>query len=509
MSIVAFGFFCFVAAALLAYYCFPLRLRWYVPLAASVAFYIIGCGWALFLGMCAMAAAAYFGARFVEWDDSGWRHWIPIGTVILLAGVLIAFKENQFFVDNGNYLLGLTNRQFRLTLPAWAAPIGISYWTLMLLGYVLDVKWGKYPAEKNPLKVLLFTCYFPQMTLGPFTRFDDMRGKLFVGHRFDYEGFCYGLQRVGWGLFKKLVLAERLALIVQTVYGANSDGGGYQGLIILFGAACYVFQLYADFAGAIDIVNGVSQAFGIILPENFQRPFFSQSLSEIWRRWHMTLGFWVRDYIMYPIQRVLTVRYGKPMRRRFGKKTGKDVILYISMLATWFTVGFWHGGGWKYIFASGLFFFVMIVGGMLLQPAFDRLKDALNVDTESFSWRLWLRLRSFLLFTLSVSFGRAADLLSGFRYWSKLFHWNPWVLFDGTMFKLGLDGKDFWVLAIGMAVVLTVSVSQSRRGSTRVWLSKQNIAFRWAMLLGLCFTVLILGMYGEGYNPADFIYGGF
>jgi D-alanyl-lipoteichoic acid acyltransferase DltB (MBOAT superfamily) len=509
VSIVAFGFFCFAALTLLLYYCCPVRLRWYVPLAASVAFYIIGGGWVLFLGMCAMATTAYFGALFAERDGGGWRGWAPIAAIVLLAGALIAFKENQFFVDNGNWLLGFTNRKFRMTLPSWVAPIGISYWTLMLLGYVLDVKWGKYSAETDPLKVLLFTCYFPQMTLGPFTRFDDMRDKLFVGHRFDYDGFCQGLQRVGWGLFKKLVLAERLALIVSTVYGSKSDGGGYQGLVIVFGAICYVLQLYTDFSGAIDIVNGISQMFGITLPENFQQPFFSLSLSEIWRRWHMTLGFWMRDYIMYPVQRTLTVRYAKAARRRFGKKRGKNILLYISMLATWFTVGFWHGGSWKYICASGLFFFIMIVAGMLLQPFFDLLKDTLNVDTDSFSWRLWSRARSFLLFALSVSFGRAADLASGFTFWRKAFHWNPWVLFDGTMFKLGLDGKDFWVLMIGMIVLLLVSCSQVRRGSTRVWLTKQNIAFRWAMLMGLCFTVLILGMYGEGYNPADFIYGGF
>jgi D-alanyl-lipoteichoic acid acyltransferase DltB (MBOAT superfamily) len=510
MSIVAFGFFCFTAVTVLLYYCLPLRLRWYVPLVASVASFVIGCGWALSLGMCAMAMTAYVGACCVERSNTNKRlRFVPVIAVASLAGVLIILKDNQFFVETGNWLLGFSNRKFRISAPNWVAPLGISYWTLMLIGYLLDVIWGKYPAERNPLKVLLFTCYFPQMTLGPITRFNEMQGRLFEGHRFDYVSFCFGLQRVGWGLFKKLVLSERLALLANTIFGPNSDGGSYSGLLIVFGGISYILQLYTDFSGAIDIVNGISQLFGIILPENFRQPFLSLSLSEIWRRWHLTLGLWVRDYVMYPVQRSLTMRWGRVARRRFGKRRGKDLMLYIAMLATWFTTGFWHGGNWKYICATGLFFFAMIVGGMLLKPLFDDLKNLFRINARSWSWRFWQRTRSFMLFTISVSMARASSLANGFVYWGKAFKWNPWVLFDQSLFKIGLDGKDSWVLAVGLVILLVVSISQSRRGSTRVWLTRQNIVFRWAMLMGLCFAVLILGMYGEGYNPSDFIYGGF
>jgi D-alanyl-lipoteichoic acid acyltransferase DltB (MBOAT superfamily) len=505
MSIVSFGFFCFTALALLLYYCLPLKLRWYVPLAVSAAFYILSCGWVLFLVMCTMSAVAYFGARFAERDGGRAIHVVPIAAVIMLAAVLLLFKENQFFVDGGNWLLKLTNTGFRIQMPEWVAPIGISYWTLMLVGYVLDVKWGKYKAETNPIKVLLYTCYFPQLTLGPITRYSDMRDHLFVGHRFDYESFCYGLQRVGWGLFRKLVLAERLSLLVSTIYGATADGSDYKGIIIVFGAACYILQVLMDFSGAIDIVNGVSQMFGVMLPENFQQPFLAQSLSELWRRWHMTLSFWVRDYVMYPVQRMLTIRWGKTLQRRFGKKNGRNIVLYTSMFATWFIVGLWHNGDWKYICGSGLFFFMLIVGGLVLQPFFNRLISGFHIRTDTWGWRVWSQARTFWLFTLSVSFGRAHDLKSGFVFWSRAFEWNPWVLFD----QLGLDDKDFWVLAVGLLIALAISCSQSRRGSTRAWLRKQSIVFRWAVLLSLCVSVLILGMYGEGYNPADFIYGGF
>lgn len=435
-----------------------------------------------------------------------------VGAIVALAIILITYKENSFFT--GNYYI-LAHHILRLDIkyinpPRWAAPLGISYFTLSLIGYLCDVMWEKTKAEKNPLKVLLFTCYFPQMTLGPFSRWDEMsNNNLFDGHKFDYQNFCFGLQRFFWGLFKKLVLAERLAIIVKTIYNGGLQGTWTPtGTYILVGVVAYVFQLYTDFSGAIDMVLGISQMFGVELPENFRQPFFSRSLSEIWRRWHMTLGFWLKDYVMYPLQKTLTTKFGKMAKVKFGKKIGKDIILYVSMLVTWFCVGFWHGGSWKYICSSGLFFFVMIVGGEILKPLFDKMAKFFQINTEVWSWHLFQSVRSFCLFGLSVSFGRASSLTDGFKFWGHVFEYNPWVLVDGSLYRLGLDPKDFWVLVFGMLIVLAVSVSQLR-GSVRERLAKQNLVFRWGMYLGLFVAVLLFGKYGEGFNPADFIYGGF
>ena len=248
--------------------------------------------------------------------------------------------------------------------------------------------------------------------------------------------------------------------------------------------------------------------FGVKLPENFRTPFCSVSLSEFWRRWHMTLGLWLKDYVMYPTQKALASRFGQRAKKLFGKKWGKDSILYLSMLATWFCIGFWHGGSWKYICSSGLFFFVMIVGGLILEPAFKRLTEALRVDTEAWSWLLFQRLRTAALFTLSVSFGRASSLSGGFKFWRRAFAYNPWVFFDGSLYKLGLDRLDFWALIFGLFLLFVVSSFQGK-GSVREKIEQQNLVFRWALWLGLFAAVLLFGMYGEGYNPSDFIYGGF
>lgn len=507
MSLIAFEFFCFTLLTLIVYYCLPRKYRWQFLLTASIIYYVTACGPVLTAIMCAASLAAWSCAFFMK--RARRKGFVLAAFVLSLAVLLMAYKENAFFVNMLNTGAAILGKRRRLPLPYWVAPLGISYWSLMLFSYVADVFWGKCEAESNPLKVLLYTCFFPQMTLGPISRYSDMRSEFFAPRPFDIDNLSMGFQRVFWGLFKKLVLAERLALIVANIYGEAGNGGNYQGFLIALGAIAYVLQVFMDFSGAIDIVLGVARMLGIKLPENFDHPFTAQSLSEIWQRWHMTLGFWVRDYVMYPAQKTIIAKLAKPIRKKFGKQASKKIPLYLSMLVTWFTVGFWHGGAWKFIFGSGLFFFVMIVGGLLLEPVFEFLKRLLQVNAETWSWRFFGRVRSFLLFTLSVSFGRAASLRAGFAFWRRAFHWNPWVFFDGTLFKIGLDGKDFWVMVIGMCVVAFVSRFEMAHGSAREWLKKQNIVFKWAVLFGLIFATLIFGMYGEGYNPADFIYGGF
>jgi D-alanyl-lipoteichoic acid acyltransferase DltB (MBOAT superfamily) len=309
------------------------------------------------------------------------------------------------------------------------------------------------------------------------------------------------------------VLAERLAIIVSVIYGGGTEEQmgtvTYAGAYIIIGAFAYVFQLYTDFSGCMDMVIGVAQMFGIKLPENFHTPFYATSLSEFWRRWHITLGAWLKDYVLYPtLKSAWLNKIRKAIKAKFGKKAAKEIPTYIGMFITWFGIGFWHGGSWKYICASGLFFFVMIVGGLILAPVFKRLTAFLRIDTGAWSWTLFARLRTACLFTLSVSFGRASSLTTGFKMWRRAFEWNPWIWVDGSLYNLGLDRLDFWVMVFGMAALFVVSKFQ-QSGSIREKVAGQNIVFRWTVYLGLFVAVLLFGMYGQGYNPADFIYGGF
>lgn len=501
MSIVSFSFFVFLGAAVLLYYLCPRRFRWGVLLGASGVFCILGASWQLYL--------LFFGQTLLAWAGGLWlrkmaqskaRSRVCALLIFAQLAVLFILKDSSFFTNNANALLGLFGNPFRFPALELAAPIGVSYYTLMLVSYLCDVQWEKVEPQRNPLKLVLFAGFFPQMVSGPFTRYGEIGETLYEGHRFSYGEVTFGLQRLVWGLFKKLVLSARLGAVVDTVYGGEAFP--HAGVAVLMGAFGYVLQLYTDFSGCMDIVLGAAQLFGIHLPENFRTPFYSTSLSEFWRRWHITLGAWLKDYVMYPFQRALTTRFGRAAREKLGKKRGKDLLLYAAMLATWFSIGLWHGGSWKYIFSSGLFFFAMIVGGILLQPLFDRLKNLLHIREDARGWIWFSRIRTAALFTFSVSMGRASSLRAGVGMWLRLFDLSGGI---PPLTSLGLDKWDLMVAAGGLVLLLLVGMLQ-QKGSLRETIARQPLPLRWAVWIGLILCVLVLGWYGPGYDAQAFIY---
>jgi len=515
MSIVTLEFFIFVAAAVLVYWICPAKARWTVLLIISAAFVIIGTNYnlALYGVFVAMTLAVWVAALAIKRTGSERGKSIITGvTVAAIAVILILYKDLSFFVNNGNLLGKLVGLNFGFTLPAWAAPLGISYFSLILIAYLLDVRWETISEpQANPFKMLAFAGYFPHLTSGPFTRYNDIKGALFGENKFDYENFCFGLQRFLWGLFKKLVIADHLAPLVANLYSVDSPGI----LSVVVGAFLYVLQLYTDFSGCMDIVIGTSQLFGIPLAENFKTPFYSVSLSEWWRRWHITLGAWLKDYVLYPAMKSDWMnKIRKFSKTKFGKKASNKIVTYTGMLITWFCVGFWHGGSWKYICSSGLFFFVMIVGGLLLEPFFAKLTKLFRIKTDCWSWVMFQRIRTFLLFSFSVSFGRAGSLTAGLERYSHALR-NLGIAEELRNFKNWIylsKRENILLLALLFTAVLTlflVSLLQHHRGEIRPLLAKQNLIFRWAVLILLLFSVLIFGAYGSEFEMGAFIYQGF
>lgn len=491
MSIVSFRFFLFVAVMVAVYYLAPRSGRWVTLLLGSAVFIIMGSSWRLYMVFLSQVMLAYTGALLLH-EYRQYGKWI---CGIVIAGeiaCLTMLKESSFFITTARYALTILGRPYEIPYLELAAPMAISYYTLMLISYVLDVHWEKIPLEKNPLKLVLYAGFFPQMVAGPVSRYAETAVQLYEGHRFDYKQFCFGIQRVLWGLFKKLVLAERLGIIVKTIYGGGLQGTWTPvGSYVLIGAAAYTFQLYNDFSGGIDIALGVAQMLGIVLPENFNTPFYSTSMSEIWRRWHITLGLWLRDYIYIPLG---------------GSRVSRGRLI-LNLFVVWSVTGFWHGGSYKWLF-WGLMTFAVIAGGKILQPVFNKIKTLLRINTEAASWTLFGRLRTVFLFMVLFSVQPAAGLLNALRMWKNAFVFNPWVFVDGSLYQLGLDRIDFWIMIFGLLLLFVVSKYQ-QKGSVRETIAKQNLVFRWMLWIGLLMAVLLFGMYGEGYNPADFIYGGF
>lgn len=433
--------------------------------------------------------------------------WILIGAILIDAGMLICLKDINFFFNTARTLGNFFGFSINTGHISFLAPLGISYYTLSLIGYLLDVFWGTQTVQKNPGKFLLFAGYYPLLTSGPIVRYHEAGEQLCLGHKFQYTNLCFGLQRILWGLFKKLVISERLAVIVNTIY---KDYNQYHGVYLWIAMVGFVFQLYTDFSGCIDIVLGVSELFGIHLPENFDLPFASKTLSEFWRRWHITLGAWLRDYILYPILKTeLLQKLGARAKKRLGKKLGKKLPVWLGLFVSWFLIGFWHGGAWNFIIGVGLFFWTVIVLGELFQPLFQRVIQILKINTDCFSWKLFQSLRTFFIFMIGLSFFRS---YGGFQEGLRIFRMaftdiQLRVLFDGSLLKLGLDSEN-WKVLIGSLLVLACcgSMRLGLNKSLRKWLEEQNLIFRWLLLLILILSVVLFGIYGPGVSTAEFIY---
>lgn len=492
MSTVSFAFLLFFCVTLSVYYVFPAQYRWTVLLAGSIFYFWKSSGsWLLlvFLGICLMNCLAGIGmGKLMRAEKMRKVRAVYTAAVVVDVAVLILYKDSDFFHAH------------------LAAPIGISYFTLILIGYLTDVYWGKFHAERNFLKFTLFTGYFPQLSSGPFVKYDITGKELFQPHIFDFEKIVSGMERILWGFFKKLVIAERLAVLVSTVYG---DCQTYSGFYVLTAVCAFTLQLYADFSGAMDIALGVSECFSIGLPENFRTPFYAVSIQEFWRRWHITLGEWLREYVFYPVQRS---RFFSGLRRWCRKRWGKNfetklnLPLYLGLFITWFLIGFWHGGKWNYIWGSGLYYWLLITLGEILAPVLGELVCMLKINTDCWSWKFFQRIRTGILFTFGLSFFRAESVHAGIALWKSAFSVNnPWILFDASLYDLGLDRQDFSVLIYALMLLFAVE-HYKNRFDIRQKLAEQNYLFRLAVVLAMILCVVIFGKYGANYVASAFIY---
>ena len=219
--------------------------------------------------------------------------------------------------------------------------------TDLSIGYMIDVYRGVADAEKNPFRYALFVSFFPQLVQGPISRWNDLKKSLFESHVFSWVNIQYGFERILWGYFKKMVIADRAAIGLATI---QSDVSVYYGAYAFVGMLLYAIDLYADFTGGIDITIGVAQMFGITLPENFRRPFFSKSIAEYWRRWHITLCAWFKDYLFYPLSMSKWMnKVSRWLKKHVGKPVGSRFPVYFSSLTVWFVTGIWHGASWNFV----------------------------------------------------------------------------------------------------------------------------------------------------------------
>ncbi len=511
MSISDWGFYILVTFAVILYYIVPIKFRWIVIFIASFVFVINANGYKLAIITMGIVLWAYLWALVIRkmHNKRVMKKIACCGAVGGIVATLFFFKEQIFFVNIGNSILAHVVDDFRLKSYEIISPLGISYFSLTLISYICEVYWETVTVEKNPLKFMAYSIYFPAMTSGPILKYNDSYKEITNGKKFDYVKFCYGLQRIFWGFFKKLVISERLSIYVSAVYSNYIE---YNGLYILIASMAFTLQLYTDFSGCIDIIMGISELFGINLPENFDKPFLAKTLSEFWRRWHITLGVWLKEYILYPVLKSEPFQWiGSWSKDKFGKKTGKKIPVWIALMISWFMIGLWHGGAYKYIFGVGIYMGMIIIMSEALEPVFKSIKKILGINDQVFSWRLFQIIRTYCLFTFGLSFFRAESLSAGFDMWKNMLgNINPWIFFDSSLETLGLSVHDFRILNISIFVMAVIGLIPIKTGkSVRVWISEQNLFFRWFVWISLIISILVFGLYGTGYDASKFIYGNF
>ena len=423
--------------------------------------------------------------------------------LLLNFGILAFIKYANFVIANINWfrLTAFQNTNY-FNFYHLILPLGISFYTFQSMGYLIDVYYGKYEGERHLGKMALFISFFPQIIQGPISRYDQIGNQLFEGHKFNWDNIICGFYQIMWGLFKKLVIADRVAVYVGNTVASYKDlGGSYILLAIFF----YSMQIYGDFSGGIDITIGVARMFGIEMPANFERPFFSKSVAEYWRRWHITLGTWFKDYIFYPLSIAKwTIHFGKWIRNHINDTLGKKVPIYISMFIVWFTTGLWHGAEWRYI-VWGLLNFVILCISTELEPWYKIVNERLPFRQGGTIQKAFRIVRTFWI----MAFLRVFDIASGgvkeaLSIMRGVFH-NFFSINLATIESLGLPLQELEVAVVACFIVFTISMLQ-RKGSIRKRIMNTKLPVRWAIMTALVLGVVIYGSYGMGYDARSFIY---
>lgn len=427
--------------------------------------------------------------------------------VAINVGVLLTLKYSGFFYNNINDILSALGSSFQIEISKYFVPVGISFFLLQSLSYILDVYYGTINAEQNIFKLALFVSFFPQIVEGPICRYSQTADKLWNVSGIRYENLVSGLQRFLFGMMKKIVVADRLNPLVDKVFTdyTQLDGG-----VILLSAVCYTIQLYMDFSGSMDAVLGIAEIFGISLPENFARPFFSKSISEFWQRWHITLGTWFKDYIFYPVtvsgrMKKLT-KFG---RKRLGNHYGPLLAGSIALFCVWLCNGLWHGAGWHYLF-FGMYHFILILAGNIVKPLVKRTNEKLRLNNQNFIYRCMQVIRTTLFVIIGEMFFRANGLVEGLEMFKKIFIEFSFSSFaDGQIFKLGIDKQDFSIVIVTVVIVFVISWLKEKGIDIREELNNRPIALRWTIWYALIVFIVVFGAYGLEYAPVDPLYAQF
>lgn len=526
MSLVSLKFLFFCILLLICFFTFPRKFQWVVLLVFSLIFYAFA-GIENSIYIIITSLSTWLGALWIEkitkktkkiikenketltleeksaikTKSKKKKKLILASVLILNFGLLCVFKYANFAIEQINTIMKLFDTPTKIGTLSLIVPLGISFYTFQTMGYLIDVYWEKNEACKNPLKMLLFTSFFPQITQGPISNYEQLSSQLFTSHNFDYQNYVYGAQRMIWGFFKKVAIADLLSPYVSSVFMNYNE---YTGITVFIGIFLYSIQIYADFSGYMDIVCGLCKIMGIKLTENFERPYFSKSIAEYWRRWHISLGNWFKSYIYYPIAvSKWNITLGKKTSEKFGKQMGKNLPASIALVAVWLTTGLWHGANWGYIVWGGLNG-LFIIFSMWMEPIYEYIKNKLRIKGPI--WKYVQVARTFTLVTFIKVLPEVGGLRAGLGLWARIFteHTIPNSLTSLLPFASKIP---LIIITFGTFLMLIVSLIQ-RNKSIRELFNRIPTIIR-IFILALLISISLFAAMCTDSNGGGFMYAQF
>ena len=525
MQFTSWAFLLFLAVLLPVYHLVPKRIQWIVLLLFNAVFVcaagLLGAAFLLItittVYLAARGMDALFARRQTVLMSMKETHTrderramrkrfetrcraLLVLCLIVNVGILFTLKYGAAIGRLSSSLFGTQPFFGDLTLT-----MGISFYTFSAIGYLVDVLRETVPAERNPFKLALFLSFFPLLVQGPITRYDTLGRQLCAPHPFSGRQLLSGALRIAWGYWKKLLIADRLLVAVKAL-SARPDV--YRGSFVLLNMLLYAACLYADFTGGIDITIGVGECLGVTVPENFHRPYFSKSIAEYWRRWHITLGEWFKTYVYYPLSVSAPMRALSVKARRLGTGFARRLPVYLATILVWALTGAWHGSNWTFL-VWGLLNGAIILLSEECKPLYARFHAKAPRLTQSTAYRAFTVIRTVLLLSSLRLLDCYAGVKDAFSAFGSVFTtWNFGLLWRGGVQSLGVSWADYGVALFGVLCLFALSMVQ-RKGPIRQRILQKGTVFAVAVLLVLIGTTLVFGRYGFGFDAGQFIYNRF
>jgi len=487
-------FLLFFPIVVALYYLLPTKIRWMWLLISSYYFYM---SWNVVFAFLIITSTviSYFSAIGIqilrekislsEKNQKIGEKTCLLFSILTNALILFFFKYFNFFNDSFQNVFQKFGLEWKLDTFDILLPVGISFYTFEVISYTVDVYRGTIKAEKNLAKYALFLSFFPKLVAGPIERPQNLIPQIHKLHKFNYSEFRSGMMLILWGLFQKVMIADRLAILVNTVYNNVDKHTGADFFVATF---FFSFQILCDFSAYSDIAIGASKVLGFNLMNNFRRPYFAKSIREFWQRWHISLSTWFKDYLYIPLG---------------GSKNGK-LITYRNIIIVFLVSGLWHGANWTFIVWGGLHGIYQVFS-LIFEPYRNYLNKFFRVNENSFSMNLFRLSTTFFLVSITWIFFRANTISDALFIIKSMLYSNYYMLFTDHIYNLGLNSDEFKIGIIMICILLLVSVLQ-RKIKIREFISSLWLPYRWFIYISVVISILIYGIYGNQYDPSQFIY---